>query len=181
MNTRLQTTALLALLCAAPAHAAGPRRIDLDITGDGQPEIFVARAFAGAPGGDVFEVFTPQADGSLGVLGRLAFDPAQGFRVDAAHRRVTVLVAPESGRAVLSVYALEAGFRRLSRKEMVADEAALAREREAQRRFWTRARRVETTGETARGGETVWRDVATGKAVAGLRRLAAPAETKARR
>jgi hypothetical protein len=63
---------------------------------------------------------------------------------------------------------------------MAPDEAALEREKQAQRRFWSRARKVETTGAEAKGGGTVWRDVATGKVVAGLRRLDGQGYTKTR-
>lgn len=183
MNTRLPPTAVtfaLALASALSADAAPLRRLDLDVTGDGRPEIFVARAFTGAAAGDTFDVFTPQADGSLGSLGRLTFDPAQGFRVDAAQRRVVVLVAPETGPAVLSTYALEAGFRRVARRDIAAGDPALEREKQAQRRYWSRARKVETAAEASRG-EPVWRDVATGTVAAGLRRLDGQGYTKARR
>lgn len=183
MNTRLTPTTVafaLALLQALGADAAPLRRLDLDVTGDGRPEIFVARAFTGAAAGDTFDVFTPQADGSLGSLGRLTFNPALGFRVDAAQRRVLVLITPEAGPAVLSTYALEAGFRRVGRREIAPGDPAIEKEAQAQRRYWSRARKVETAAEASRG-EPVWRDVATGRAVGGLRRLDGQGYTKARR
>jgi len=166
-------TALAALAAPAAAQSRTWRRLDLDITGDGQPEIFVARAAGGGADGDTFEVTAPQADGSLRPLGRLAFDLARGFRVDAAHRHVFVLGASTDGVAVLNVYALEAGFRRLERRALHAGAVDGAYEREARalEAYWKRAPRVETVALPVRAGEPGWRDASTGRRVAGLRRL----------
>jgi hypothetical protein len=55
----------LAALAAAAEDGVRWHRVDLDVTGDGRPEIFLAREFVGARAGDDFELLSPGPDGRL--------------------------------------------------------------------------------------------------------------------
>src|SRR5438046_1258651 len=48
-------------------------RLDLDVTGDGQPELFLGTTWSGSQSGMRWVVYTPQADGRYRPLGTIEF------------------------------------------------------------------------------------------------------------
>ena len=164
---------------------AGPRqaRVEIDITGDGRREIFVARDYQGLKAGDDFEVLSPQADGALKPFGHIAFNLAMGFRADIARRRLFVLTPGSAGEATRFEYAIEPGLPRVGELRLAQSGATEARyddEFKALDIFWTGARAVQAYADSAdEAGEPVWKDLDCGAPVQGMRRLRPRADEKA--
>ncbi len=149
-------------------------RIDVDINGDGRPEIFVAREFVGWKAGDSFEVLSPARNGTLRSWGHLEFNPNTGFRVDSARKRLFVMSPMAASEFTLIEHELKPGLRALSTRTLQQwgdTEATYEREQEALRRYWSQAKPIETYAEQGDSNEPVWLGVGTGRPVAGLRRL----------
>jgi len=176
---------------SADQAAPGERRlrIDVDITGDGDPEVLLSWSSDYGKSGQDWEVWSPTATGRLvQVPGRLAFNPAMGFSVDAARAEILVVEPISVGLARLVTYRISStGVTRLATRD-VEDRgtpndhggaemvAALA----ATESFWARSRPVQlyaVPGEVD-GEEPIWRDRA-GRPVPGLRRLTRAGRTTA--
>ena len=103
----------LAIALLSPSLSPGnarQARVDIDITGDGRREIFIARDYQGFKAGDEFEILSPQSDGTLRPYGRLAFNLAIGFRVDGLKKRLIVLAPAAMGEATRIEYAIAPGL-----------------------------------------------------------------------
>jgi hypothetical protein len=185
-TARTEPLCLLALLGILGSTAAGgstkpsesqrPRqhRIDVDINGDGRPEILVAREFVGWKAGDSFEVLSPASDGTLRSWGHLEFNPGMGFRVDSARKRLFVISPMAVSEFTLIVHELKPGLKVLSTRllrQWGETEAAYEGEQEALKRYWARSKPIETYAESGDSAEPVWLGVTTRRPVAGLRRL----------
>lgn len=157
-------------------------RIELDINGDGRPEILVAREFAGRKAGDNFDVLSPGPDGQLTVWGSLEFNPAMGFRVDIKRQRLFVISPLAVSEFTVIEHELKPGLRVLSRRTLQqwgSTEAEFEREHKALTRYWAGSRAVETYAESGGASDPVWLRLSTGRPVAGLRRLDGKGLTKA--
>jgi len=184
-RTELLFWLMLVCLLASPAARGWSKpsesqqtrqhRIDVDITGDGRPEIFVAREFVGWKAGDSFEVLSPARNGTLRSWGHLEFNPGMGFRVDSARKRLFVISPMAVSEFTLIEHELKPGLKVLSTRTLQQwgeTEAAFEHEQEALRRYWSKAKPIETYAEPGDSTEPVWLGIKNSRPVTSLGRLA---------
>lgn len=174
----------LAIALLSPSLSPGnarQARVDIDITGDGRREIFIARDYQGFKAGDEFEILSPQSDGTLRPYGRLAFNLAIGFRVDGLKKRLIVLAPAAMGEATRIEYAIAPGLPKVGETRLLQGGATVAQYDEEFRAldaYWGGGQFIQAYADSANEGlEPVWKDLDTGLPLKGLRRLTPQAPT----
>jgi hypothetical protein len=135
-------------------------RMELDVTGDGVPELFLSQSQNAGPAGNWWMVYSPQGDGTYRFLGDLVFH-RKLFSFDDEKMELTALGGQSASQAILSVYRFHSdGIEVMSQEElsMMSEAAQDARrdfeewgERERPVVWWASLSDVEA------GGTATWK------------------------
>lgn len=138
-------------------------RMELDVTGDGQPELFLSLDQTLGNGGQEWLVYSPRPDGTtLDYLGYMGFHPG-GFSFDPETREFKVWGRISGSEGFVMTYQIDAsGIHELGRSETTRsqeEEGEAARQHFDEGRAKTKVRVLWTElGSALEKQETTWRD-----------------------
>ena len=146
-------------------------RIDLDVTGDGTPELLLANSQAGGNSGlDGWYVYSPsELEGEYRFLGQIGFSYRR-FRVSGDASRILVwYTRSDTGSSLVTFRATSTGFVEVSRRAVTSadDERALCD-------AWREKVGLEVLSVDVRGlaeADPEWIDLLTGVGVRGIGNL----------
>ncbi len=134
-------------------------RMDLDVTKDGKPELFLATSYLGGAFGQSWVVYTPEASGKYRRLGVLAFH-YEAFYYSSQEDRFSVYVRVDRERGGFTRYRIgPEGFKQVA--EPYGSLDAEKNKVEAWKRegrpplYWT------SLDELRKSSSPIWRDSAT--------------------
>jgi hypothetical protein len=143
-------------------------RMELDITGDGKPELFLGTTYLGGTSGNAWTVYTPGDDGRYRLLGQLTLH-YEDFYYDPGARRLCVYVRASAQDGGFTCYhTSSSGFDEIDGPSGVDDQQAAD--------DWKTHGRPQLLAAdlsaVLSGGAVVWRDWSSGVVVPGVASLA---------
>jgi hypothetical protein len=142
-------------------------RMELDVTGDGRPELFLGTTYLGGNFGNAWTVYSPGDDGRYRSLGQLTFH-YEGFYYAADASRFCVYVRASAQEGGFTCYHTSAnGFEEMDGASGVDDDLAV----EDWKTHGRPSLAAADLSALLSPGTVVWHDWRGGDVVAGLQSL----------